>query len=182
MDESAGFRANRAWLLVLLGLLVGQGWLTLRLFTPDLSVERLLNDEPILSGQHPLHLYHGQLAAKTWRERGTSSCYDPAFQAGYPKTPVFDPGSRPAELFLLAARGSPAAYKVGLALCCLLVPAGFALMGRGIGLPAGPCRLPSARSSTAATWTSCSAGCACWCWSAGWFAIPNSPGSMPGWC
>jgi len=141
MDESAGFRTNRVWLLVLLGLLVGQGWLTLRLFTPDLSFQRLLNDEPILSGQHPLHLYHGQLAAKTWRERGTSSCYDPAFQAGYPKTPVFDPGSRPAELFLLAARGSPAAYKVGLALCCLLVPAGFALMGRGIGLPAGSCCL-----------------------------------------
>jgi hypothetical protein len=68
-------------------------------------------------------------------EHGTLCCYDPAFQAGYPKTPVFDSGSRPAELFLTLAGGAyrPAAYKVGLALCCLLVPLFFAAAAKGTG-------------------------------------------------
>src|SRR6516225_1374198 len=112
------------WSLVLLGLLVWQGWMTLSLFGPDHAWERLLNDRPIVSGRHPLHLYHGYLGARSLAERGTLSCYDPAFQAGYPKTPVFDSGSRPAEMFLSLAGGAyrPAAYKLGLALCCLLVP------------------------------------------------------------
>jgi hypothetical protein len=35
-----------------------------------------------------------------------SAPFDPAFHAGYPKTPVFDSGSRPAELFAISkARG-----------------------------------------------------------------------------
>src|SRR5205823_12511640 len=60
---------------------------------------------------------------------------DPAFQAGYPKTPVFDSGSRPAELFLFLAGGySPAAYKVGLAVCCCLVPVFLALAAAGLRL------------------------------------------------
>src|SRR5271166_6149015 len=86
------------WLLGLAGLLVWQGWLTLQLFGAQHSLEPLLNDEPILSGRHPLHLYHGYLGARTLATRGSLSCYDPAFCAGYPKTPVFDGGSRPAEL------------------------------------------------------------------------------------
>jgi len=54
---------------------------------------------------------------------GRFCCYDPAFQAGYPKTPIFDNGSRPAELFLTIAGGGyrPRAYKIGLALTCVLV-------------------------------------------------------------
>ena len=59
----------------------------------------------MLSGRHPLHLYHGLLGARSFLNRGTLSCFDPAFQAGYPKTPVFDDGSRPAELLLAAAGG-----------------------------------------------------------------------------
>ena len=64
----------------------------------------MLDDRPIVSGGHPLHLYHGFLGARSLRERGTASCYDPAFNAGYPKTPVFDSGSRPAELMLACRR------------------------------------------------------------------------------
>ena len=78
--------------------LAAQAWMTLGLFGPGHTTDRLLDDEPILSGRHPLHLYHGLLGARSFLSRGTLSCYDPAFQAGYPKTPVFDDGSRPAEI------------------------------------------------------------------------------------
>src|SRR5262249_18851183 len=97
----------------------------------------LRDDRPILDGRHPLHLYHGALGAQAWQDGNAGSCYDPAYQAGYPKTPIFDSGSRPAELFLLLGGVHPAAYKIGLAICCALVPLVFAssarLTGQGPG-------------------------------------------------
>jgi hypothetical protein len=129
------------WWLVLLALAGWQGWMTCTLFGPDRPWERLTDDEPVVSGAHPLHLYHGYLGARTFCERRTTSCYDPAFQAGYPKTPLFDGGSRPAEMFLALAGGEyrPAAYKIGLAVCCCLVPILLwtAAWGAGLGLEAG---------------------------------------------
>ncbi len=148
------------WYLVALGLIVWQGWMTLTLFGPDHPWDRLCDNQPILSGRHPLHLYHGILGAQSLREGGRLSCYDPAFQAGYPKTPIFDAGSRPAELFLtvwhaFATREGPdkqledeggaesmrpngvAAYKIGLAIGCCLAPALLLLAGRGFGLGRG---------------------------------------------
>lgn len=111
-------------LVLLLGLLVWQGWMTLGLFGSAAPWEQLTSAEPVLSGMHPLHQYHGYLGAQALLASGQSSCYDPAFQAGYPKTPIFDSGSRPAELFMLLAGGEydPASYKIGLAATCLLVP------------------------------------------------------------
>ncbi len=124
------------WLLPLLALLAGHVWLTLGLFDGDRRLTQLLDDRPIVSGRHPLHLYHGYLGAQSLRDRGTASCYDPAFNAGYPKTPVFDSGSRPAEMMLLAAGAtySPRAYKIGLAILCAAVAFLLALGGRGAGL------------------------------------------------
>jgi hypothetical protein len=100
----------------------------------------LENDQPILSGRHPLHLYHGSLGVGTFRDHWTTTCYDPAFQAGYPKTPVFDDGSRPAELFLSFATQpySPSAYKKGLFWLCCIAPLLVALAGWCFGLtPSG---------------------------------------------
>jgi hypothetical protein len=127
---------HRAWLLGLLALTAWQGWMTLTLFGPDDPLQRLLDDQPIVSGRHPLHLYHGYLGSLALSTRGTPCCYDPNFQAGYPKTPVFDSGSRPAEWFLLLAgvEYRPAAYKLGLACCCLIVPGLLFLAARGAGL------------------------------------------------
>ena len=50
-----------------------------------------------------------------WAASGCICVYDPAFQLGYPKTPIFN-GSRLAEvaLFLGGDDYNPAAYKVGL--------------------------------------------------------------------
>jgi hypothetical protein len=112
--------------------------MTLGLFGPR-PWERLCDDEPVLSGRHPLHFYHGFLGACALWERGSLSCYDPAFHAGYPKTPVFDGGSRPAELALAlaGARYSAAAYKIAHAVFCLLVPLLLFLAARGVGLSRG---------------------------------------------
>jgi hypothetical protein len=127
---------HRAWLLGLLALTAWQGWMTLTLFGPDDPLQRLLDDQPIVSGRHPLHLYHGYLGSLALSKTGTPCCYDPNFQAGYPKTPVFDSGSRPAEWFLLLAgvEYRPAAYKIGLACSCLIVPGLLFLAARGAGL------------------------------------------------
>jgi hypothetical protein len=123
-------------LLALLGLTLWQGWLTLGLFGPDHAWDLLCNEQPILSGRHPLHLYHGHLGSRSLWRMGRLCCFDPNFQAGYPKTPVFDSGSRPAEffLFLTGGRYSPAAYKIGLALCWLAVPALLLMAARCAGL------------------------------------------------
>ena len=139
MDVAAevGFRRSPGWAFVLAALVVAQGWFTLHLFGPGLPLDRLTDDEPILDGRHPLHSYHGLLGYRSWHSRHATTCYDPAFQAGYLKTPIFDAGSRPAELFYLLGGPSAGSYKVGLAVCCLLAPLAFALAARGAGLGAG---------------------------------------------
>ncbi len=131
-----GFANSRFWWLPLLGLLACHGWLTLGLFGSVDPWLRLVDEAPIVSGRHPLHLYHGFLGARAFYEHGSLLCYDPSFQAGYPKTPVFDSESRPAELVLIVSGGQyrPAAYKIGLALCCLLAPLLLIASGRGAGL------------------------------------------------
>jgi hypothetical protein len=131
-----GSRARGLVFLFVLALVIWQGWMTLTLFGVERPWTHLLDDEFVLSGRHPLHLYHGYIGALSLRDRGCSSCYDPNFQAGYPKTPIFDGGSRPAELCLLlvGAGFHPGAYKVGLAVLCASVPLLVVLAGRGFGL------------------------------------------------
>ena len=120
-------------------MLVWQGWMTLGLFGSTNTLENLLSDQPIVSGRHPLHLYHGCLGAQTFWEHWSLSCFDPAFQAGYPKTPVYDSGSRPAEFFLMWGHGDyrPSLYKVGMACCWLLVPVGLWLAASSLGMASG---------------------------------------------
>ncbi|AMV23183.1 hypothetical protein VT84_02145 [Gemmata sp. SH-PL17] len=134
-----GFREQPAWLVAAAVVVVAQAGLALALFGPARQWSAVTDDRPILSGRHPLHLYHGTLGASAFRDHRTSTCYDPAFQAGYPKTPVFDGGSRPAELFaLIGGRGyRPEAYKFGVFAFLLLIPIGFIAAARGAGLPAG---------------------------------------------
>jgi hypothetical protein len=148
MDDAPtdGFRHRPGWLLGVAGLLLAQAGMALALFGPGRSWAALADDRPVTSGRHPLHLYHGTLGARAFHDRGATTLYDPAFQAGYPKTPVFDGGCRPAELVLALAGGrySPAAYKAGLFACLLLVPLVFVAAARGAGLPAGAAVLAGA--------------------------------------
>src|SRR5262245_35127270 len=106
-DDRASCRTgdHPLWLVGLIVFLAWQGWLTLALFGADKDPASLTDARPILSGRHPLHQYHGSLGARSLLRGGTLSCYDPAFHAGYPKTPVFDGGSRPAELMLALTGG-----------------------------------------------------------------------------
>jgi len=135
--DEPGFGTRPAWIVVLVALGLGQAATTLTLFSPDRSWRPLCDERPIVSGRHPLHFYHGILGAQSWKAGRFGAAYDPAFQAGYPKTPIFDSGSRPAELFLLIGGNRAAAYKIGLAVCCLIVPFVFAggarLLGQGPG-------------------------------------------------
>ena len=73
---------THTWSILLLALAGWHGWMTLSLFGADDPWGRLLDDQPIVSGRHPLHLYHGYLGARGLLSRGRLSCYDPAFQAG----------------------------------------------------------------------------------------------------
>src|SRR6516225_6249954 len=65
MESSANARTEavtprcgigRIWNLSLVALILGQGWVTLSLFGPQQPWQQLLNDQPIVSGRHPLHL------------------------------------------------------------------------------------------------------------------------------
>ncbi len=134
-----GFRRGPAWLVAAALVVFAQAGLTLGLFGPGRSWAAVADERPILSGRHPLHLYHGTLGAASFRTSRSATCYDPAFQAGYPKTPVFDGGCRPAEVFALfgGAGYHPAAYKLGIFFFVLLVPVAFIAAARGAGLPAG---------------------------------------------
>src|SRR5262245_47835343 len=81
----------------LLLLLAWQGWLTLGLFGDGYPWLHLRDEEPIISGAHPQHLHFGGIGARALRETGRFCAYDPEFQGGYLKTPIFN-GSRFAEI------------------------------------------------------------------------------------
>ena len=138
--------------LGLIGLLAWQAWLALGLFGPEAPWQTLLDDRPILSGSHPQHLYLGSLGAQALASSGTICVYDPAFQAGYPKTPIFN-GSRLAEITLFLAGGTynPAAYKVGLLVICLSVPLLLMLACFGTGL-SGPATLAATALGILLSW------------------------------
>jgi hypothetical protein len=141
-DDSLPVGRPLAFVAALALVVAGQAAAALGLFG---GVAGLADDRPVLSGRHPLHLYHATLGAETFRARGTTSCYDPNFQAGYPKTPVFDGGCRPAEFTLVVANvagwpGSPAAaYKLWLFALCLAAPLALAVAGWGAGLSGEAC-------------------------------------------
>src|SRR5262245_34845837 len=83
---------------VLTLLLAWQAWLTLGLFGAAYPWPGLTNDEMIISGAHSQHQYLGYRGAQALKNTGRPCAYDPDFQAGYLKTPIFN-GSRFAEVF-----------------------------------------------------------------------------------
>ena len=111
-------------------------WMTLSLFGGWPTYDKLVNDEPILSGAHPLHQYHGYIGGHALHDVKRLWCYDPHFQAGYPKTPIFDNGCRTAELciFLNGGEYSPATYKIGLTVLWMLTPVFIFVAAVGAGL------------------------------------------------
>jgi hypothetical protein len=154
--STPGFGASRGWWVVLGALAFWHALLTLALFGPDQQAfTALTDDHPIISGRHALHLYHGFLGARVFREGGRSVAIDASFCAGYPKTPWFDTGSKPAELFLLAgAKYQPAAYKIGLVCTWALLPLMLALAARAAGFNRGAACI-TAFFTMAVCWSDC---------------------------
>lgn len=85
----------------------------------------LRDERPVVSGRHGVHQYHGVLGASQLRRTGQNVCYDPSFEAGYPKTPVFDEGCRLAEVLLWVSgcASEVSVYKWGLWILVAAVPA-----------------------------------------------------------
>lgn len=135
--QGIGFGNSRGWWVVVGALVVWHVLLTLALFGDgSQSYGGLLDERPIISGKHALHLYHGYLGAREFCRSGRFGVYDPAYYAGYPKTPWFDSGSKPAEMFQYLAGGdfSPLAYKLGVAIGWALIPALVAVAVWNCGL------------------------------------------------
>jgi hypothetical protein len=133
-ESAAAGPRRRPWHLAWACLMAWQLWLTLGLFGPD-PIANITDDRPIQSGSHPRHLYLGTLGAQSLASRGHTTVFDPAFNAGYLKTPIFD-GGRLAEVFLFLGGGvyRPAAYKLGLVGVCMMVPLLLILACRTAGL------------------------------------------------
>jgi hypothetical protein len=132
-----GFGVSPGWWLVIAGSVLWHALMTLALFDDgSQSYSGLLDERPVVSGRHALHLYHGYLGAREFSRLGRFGVYDPAYGAGYPKTPWFDSGSKPAELFqyLGGSKFSPSAYKLGVAVTWAAVPLLMALAAWCSGL------------------------------------------------
>jgi len=60
---------------------------------------------PIAFDDYALQFYYGQLGGRFLGEAGVTYGYDPNFMAGYPKTPVYYPSSKPYEFSLALFSG-----------------------------------------------------------------------------
>src|ERR1051326_5817019 len=66
-----GFWEHPLWRHFAVALILWQGWMTLTLFGPDHPFHNLFSNEPIVSGKHALHLYHGYLGARSFYKTGS---------------------------------------------------------------------------------------------------------------
>jgi hypothetical protein len=57
-------------------------------------------ERPIAFDDYALQFYYGQLGSRFLAEGGVTYGYDPNFMAGYPKTPIYYPSSKPYEFSL----------------------------------------------------------------------------------
>ncbi len=116
LEADARPRPGRQWIyaIAIAALLAIHGALTLHLFGRSAPWRNLVNDEPLTSGRHALHLEESS---------GGAGAFDPSGYAGYPRTAVFDAESRPAEWLQTITGGLPApTYKIGLAVGYWLAP------------------------------------------------------------
>ena len=137
--EILGFRERPQWLLVLLLVLAGQFGIAVKWLGGFESGSHQFGNEPITSGEYPLRLYHAGLGAATLRDNFGATCYDPNFQAGYPKTPIFDSAARPLEPMLACwhdASQWPTASKWFILSMVLAVPLVMCAVARGFRIPA----------------------------------------------
>jgi hypothetical protein len=92
---------------------------TLFFFPP----EDILNDRPVLTLDHSLHLYQAERAKEIFWSTGRLHTYDPYFMAGYPGGTIFDIDSKGVELWcaLLRFLDTAVSYKLFVILGHLLL-------------------------------------------------------------
>jgi len=93
-DDSGNFRSSVIKLVPM--------WFAICVCSAPFAVSILFaslnkSDFELTSGSHPLHQYHAWIGAKGLLKKGCPSAFDPAFHAGYLKTPLFDNQSHPIE-------------------------------------------------------------------------------------
>jgi uncharacterized membrane protein YeaQ/YmgE (transglycosylase-associated protein family) len=138
-SSNLGFRDRPQWLLALVLVLIGQGGIAVKWLGGFESGSYQFNNLPVTSGEYPLRLYHAGLGAATLRENFGSTCYDPNFQAGYPKTPIFDAAARPLEPVLALCNDHtqwPMVAKWFLLGVTLAIPLVLCAVARGFQIPA----------------------------------------------
>jgi len=79
------------------------------LFPTPLDV---LDDRPVVRSDYPFHAFHAKIGQDFLRSHGTPYGYDPAFMAGYPKTPLFSASVNILELFATIIPGVFRAQKI----------------------------------------------------------------------
>ena len=92
MVETTTFNAEKSWVAGLKSLSM---WLAIGIIAlpsaASILSNRFENTEDLFSsGSHPIHQYHGWIGAKGLLAKGIPTAFDPAFHAGYIKTPLFD--------------------------------------------------------------------------------------------
>jgi hypothetical protein len=115
---------------------------------------RLLNDDPVTSGRHALHLQQSRDPLGGEPTAAGPGGFDPSDYAGYPRTSIFDAEARPAALVQQIAGhwAGPAAYKIGLVLLVSAMP--FAAWAAALVMNAGRGGgLAAATMGVLITWT-----------------------------
>jgi hypothetical protein len=131
--DSRGLSWRHAGWGAILGLVMAAHVVvTIQAFGDGHPIAAIRNDEPIVSGRHPFHLYHAMVGAAGVRRQGTPSCYDPFLAAGYARTVAVDFDSRPYEPFLYfdSPSISDSRYKIALVVWWSILPLGFWVAAR----------------------------------------------------
>jgi len=84
---------------------------------------------PIAFDDYALQFYYGQLGGRFLREGGVTYGYDPNFMAGYPKTPVYYPSSKPYEYALALFAGFDPGTVFNLSVFAMLASLPFLMYG-----------------------------------------------------
>ena len=93
---------------------------------------------PIAFDDYALQFYYGRLGSRFLAEGGVTYGYDPNFLAGYPKTPIYYPSSKPYELSMWLFDGSEPGRVFNWTVFAMLATLPLLMLGAGINFKLSP--------------------------------------------
>jgi len=93
---------------------------------------------PIAFDDYALQFYYGQLGSRFLSEGGVTYGYDPNFMAGYPKSPIYYPSSKPYELSLYVFSGFDPGMVFNWTVFSMLAVLPFLMYGAATNFRASP--------------------------------------------